>query len=92
MQSQGAWVLPVIAGLRGVWPDLRSDAACEAAVSTSLGSGSSADEQSCRWTQRGRWDSEIDGWRDSAKVTDGGFLRVYRYEAERNDSPPEARE
>lgn len=29
---------------------------------------------------------------DSAKVTDGGFLRVYRYEAERNDSPPEARE
>ena len=27
---------------------------------------------------------------DKAKVSDGGFLRVYRYGAERNDSPPEA--
>lgn len=29
---------------------------------------------------------------DAAKVTDDGFLRVYRYAPERNDSPPEARD
>ncbi len=29
---------------------------------------------------------------DKAKITDGGFLRVYRYGPERNDSPPEARD
>lgn len=29
---------------------------------------------------------------DSAKILDDGFLRVYRYAADRNDSPPEVRD